>query len=131
MWIATLLVAALPPAGTSENIRAPSGSSELTTNSVVAREWTPLDARELLARAGFAPTPDEVRRAAEAGREKTIDRLFEERAPRTARDSIGLGALHGDLPDPGQLCDRLDSRREGYLQLQSDHIAPLSRYGVR
>ncbi len=94
-------------------------------------EWTARDARALMSRAGFAPTADEVRRAAADGREKTVERLFEEHAQRASADAFDRPALHGDLTDPSVLHTRLDARRDGYLQLQSDYIAPLSRYGVR
>jgi uncharacterized protein (DUF1800 family) len=141
MWTALLLVAALPSTRTPELIPVPARAAEPPAPSVVgdsvandshaSAEWTARDARALLARAGFAPTADEVKRAADAGREKTIEHLFDEHAPRASHETLGLRTLHGDLPDPGLLCERLDSRREGFLQLQSDHIVPLSRYGVR
>jgi uncharacterized protein (DUF1800 family) len=130
MWTAMFLAAAFLPARAIEpSFTCPTDAP--SSVSAAAVDWSARDARVLLSRAGFAPTAEEALHAAADGREKTVGRLFEQRAPRAGADALERPALHGDLTDPAVLHARLDSRRDGYLQLQSDHFAPLTRYGVR
>jgi hypothetical protein len=92
--------------------------------------WNARDAEHLLNRAAFGATPDEVRAAVAAGRDATVDALFPVDAGALERPS-GAPDLPGSLTRPESLHARAVLRREGYVELQSDHILPLGRGGAQ
>lgn len=92
----------------------------------------PFDARQarlLLERSSFAPLEADVARAQAAGRPATIDALLTPGEGKPFREPLAAPALHGGLIAPRALAERLERRRAGFLELSTDHIAPLNDFG--
>ncbi len=70
-----------------------------------------------------------MHRAQAAGRAATIDALLTPGAGAPFREPLAAPSLHGGLIAPHALAERLERRRAGFLELSTDHIAPLNEFG--
>ena len=92
--------------------------------------WDAGAAEHLLNRAAFGATPEAVADAVRAGHAATVAALFAP-APRAAGTPLAEPVFPGALVRPEALHARVVGRRAGYVQLQSDHLAPLGDGGAR
>ena len=97
--------------------------------SSAAPAWDRAAAARLLERAAIGPTTEEIERAFAAGREATVARLLSAGSGVEFRAPLAAPTLHGGLVAPEALAERLDRRRAGYVELCSDHVAPLVDFG--
>ena len=105
-----------------------------TAPPAVQRTAPPFDARaaeHLWNRAGFGATPEQVEASVEAGLDATIERLFAASDDRAAARSLGEPDPPGALIDPARVHERVEARREGFVDLMSDRVSPLGVLGAR
>ena len=94
-----------------------------------AQSWTRESAAALLERAALGPTPREIERAFAQGREATVAQLLSAGEGSDFPEALAAPVLHGGLVGPEALAARLDRRRAGFVEICSDHIAPLAEFG--
>ncbi|MBK7642276.1 MAG: DUF1800 domain-containing protein [Planctomycetes bacterium] len=92
-------------------------------------QWTRQDAAALLERATQGPLPEEIERAFADGRAATVERLLTPGPGSAFPPALARPDLRGGLIPPDALAERLDRRREGFVELCSDHVAPLADFG--
>jgi Protein of unknown function (DUF1800) len=107
---------------------APAGLQSSAQSSAAPR-WDRAAAAQLLERAAIGPTAEEIDRALAAGRAATVARLLSPGAGSEFHAPLASPVLHGGLVAPRELAARLDRRRSGYVELCSDHVAPLVDFG--